>query len=443
MAQKRKKTSGSDDEPLFLKRPRHATNDDGEAPSSEPGIDPTYGQRSAFPGLDDFKGEDPLFYGPAGDGVEYLRMVRSETKGLPAFLAAPVATELEEKNLQIDSFHGYYSDGTYTAAPMPSVQNTILEDQEGEEEDLDPQECYYESLLARFVNLSKLLSSSPPSPVLARLSYTNGPELAPANWSEWRQHILYTPPTSATLSKIGQKGVISALRVLEASLSWKTLQKNEYIGAWAWSLLAKCQEVGMMPSEEVAVLRDLGKRARNLVQELHARLKSQKHDNKMNDGDVELDYDETPSLEQDSLYAAESSPEPGLLHKEGEQNLAHGNGLTGQKADEETLDHLANAINHLKQPEARLIAINNQPNDTNTIHNDDIVQQPSSPGTPTSSPSSRLEENKDTFAESVAESTVPLTINISCTLDMIITIVGEFYGQRDLLDGREVWGEQA
>jgi len=27
------------------------------------------------------------------------------------------------------------------------------------------------------------------------------------------------------------------------------------------------------------------------------------------------------------------------------------------------------------------------------------------------------------------------------TLDMIVTIVGEFYGQKDLLDAREVWGE--
>ena len=40
-------------------------------------VDPTYGQRGAFPGLDDAPIEgDELFYGPAGDGLEYLRMVR-------------------------------------------------------------------------------------------------------------------------------------------------------------------------------------------------------------------------------------------------------------------------------------------------------------------------------------------------------------------------------
>lgn len=40
-----------------------------------PRNNPLYGQKSAFPGLDaGLEGE--LFYGPADDGLEYLRMVR-------------------------------------------------------------------------------------------------------------------------------------------------------------------------------------------------------------------------------------------------------------------------------------------------------------------------------------------------------------------------------
>ena len=30
---------------------------------------------------------------------------------------------------------------------------------------------------------------------------------------------------------------------------------------------------------------------------------------------------------------------------------------------------------------------------------------------------------------------------IHSTLDMLVTIIGEFYGQRDLLDGRLLWDE--
>jgi hypothetical protein len=43
--------------------------------SQQPRVDPVYGQRSAFPGLDD-AGSHELLYGPPEDGLEYLRLVR-------------------------------------------------------------------------------------------------------------------------------------------------------------------------------------------------------------------------------------------------------------------------------------------------------------------------------------------------------------------------------
>lgn len=44
-------------------------------PYERPRNHPVYGQKSAFPGLDSVN-DDELFYGPAEDGLEYLRMVR-------------------------------------------------------------------------------------------------------------------------------------------------------------------------------------------------------------------------------------------------------------------------------------------------------------------------------------------------------------------------------
>lgn len=66
------------EEPIFNKRSRKNDNDDDVQSSAQSRIDPTYGQRGAFPGLDDgpTNVEDGLFYGPANDGLEYLRMVR-------------------------------------------------------------------------------------------------------------------------------------------------------------------------------------------------------------------------------------------------------------------------------------------------------------------------------------------------------------------------------
>ena len=83
MAKKRKDHPHSSTSTPYSKRPRPTyLNDDNSSPNStiapQPRLDPTYGQRGAFPGLDSegIDGDDGLFDGPAQDGLEYLRMVR-------------------------------------------------------------------------------------------------------------------------------------------------------------------------------------------------------------------------------------------------------------------------------------------------------------------------------------------------------------------------------
>jgi regulator of vacuolar morphogenesis len=68
---KRSRVSYADDD-----NEDHASQSSAAAMTHErPRNNPLYGQKSAFPGLDvDAEGE--LFYGPAEDGLEYLRMVR-------------------------------------------------------------------------------------------------------------------------------------------------------------------------------------------------------------------------------------------------------------------------------------------------------------------------------------------------------------------------------
>lgn len=52
---------------------------------------------------------------------------------------------------------------------------------------------------------------------------------------------------------------------------------------------------------------------------------------------------------------------------------------------------------------------------------------------------SQEDNDIDPQVEDTAGNPVPLTTRIIATLDMIITVVGEVYGQRDLLAGRMVW----
>ncbi len=82
MARKRRNSSSPESEDLpSPKRARPFSIDDfdldWEPTSSEaPKLNPTYGQKGAFPGLADDDDGDGLFYGPASNGIEYLRMVR-------------------------------------------------------------------------------------------------------------------------------------------------------------------------------------------------------------------------------------------------------------------------------------------------------------------------------------------------------------------------------
>lgn len=79
MTKKRKQPDSCAVDTLFTSkrsRPNQVDGSDDIPGAAQARIDPTYGQRGAFPGLDDPVGEDELFYGPATDGMEYLRMVR-------------------------------------------------------------------------------------------------------------------------------------------------------------------------------------------------------------------------------------------------------------------------------------------------------------------------------------------------------------------------------
>ncbi|KAL8986809.1 MAG: hypothetical protein Q9177_003932, partial [Variospora cf. flavescens] len=207
------------------KRTRYSNGDNGtsEDATSKAQVDPTYGQRSAFPGLDDPVEEDILFYGPASDGLEYLRMVRSEAKGVPNLLTATKPDE--ENDLYQDYPQAYYSDGAYVAVSLPAAPgNDTQLDADGH---VEPQEAYYTSLLTRFHALTSFLrfpNSVPPSAVTTATATT----LATAPTKKWRTMLLYTTPTTALLAQLSQESIINGIVALERHLDWRMLERGPY-----------------------------------------------------------------------------------------------------------------------------------------------------------------------------------------------------------------------
>ena len=78
MSKKRRIPSDASSMTSGVKKSRLLDQDNDNSPFCSPQskVDPTYGQRGVFPGLDDICQDNDLFYGPANDGLEYLRMVR-------------------------------------------------------------------------------------------------------------------------------------------------------------------------------------------------------------------------------------------------------------------------------------------------------------------------------------------------------------------------------
>ena len=348
---------------------------------------------------------------------------RSEAKTVPNLLVASSAPVNRNRNedLYADYSQGYYADGAYTALPMPNAR--IVCKGTEEEEDLDAQDAYYTSLCARFAELSDRLQNPPP------LKDVNSIELPPQYWPKrtWRNKLLNTTPTMVRLGRIPQDMVIQGLEVLESVLSSGNLRdsKGKKVGAWAWALLARCRDVGQMGSEEVGVLRNVGKKAVWLLRRLAAGEVL---------GEESIDGDEDEAEEDVDAEDGEGS-EGGEGHDDsgGGLEMATPEAVFQQPGDEEAL--LAEARERMLSS----LPASSQPHDDSETDNSLCVDNTEGQN----DPNGVVEQDADQVVE--AQQNCPEAVfgkmDMHATLDMLVTIIGECYGQRDLFDGRLLWDE--
>lgn len=220
-----------------------------------------------------------------------------------------------------------------------------------------------------------------------------------------------------------------------------------------WCLFAKIEDIVTLSSEEVAVVRDVGKAA---IEVIRRRVMSEEDDDVVEDEDDEDEDDEVEDkvdLEQDNSYAEEHVED--LVH---DDNVSSRPELTRRNtsSDEEGEDdHLA-----LQAAQARLLKTIHTPTSATAEQNSAPSDQPSPPPAKAASrlksaAASRLEgtaasEMKGTTAAAVSNSKqitppTPETkedlaeaeVQMDAVLDMVLTIVGEEFGQRDLLVARD------
>ena len=409
-----------------------------------------------------------------------LDAYRSEAKTVPNLLVALTspANEHNDEGFYEDYPQGYYADGAYTAVTYPSAGADRQAREDDKEEDVDPQEAYYSALCARFAALSSILQESP--------SAANKTSHLPpiSRRKEWRNTILRIPPENTVLAQIQQDHVILGLDLMEDILTASNLRSShgKNIGAWVWGLLARCREIGMMGSEEVGVLRKLAKKAVWLLRRMAAgevieeeRAIEEPAEGGFDDEDtVGADIEEETDLaaQADTVaceHEGEAADEVIEAQLTAEEDMNSMNDEENSEAEvldpdqeqqlealSETLTGITSRLSKLEQAKERMLSslttLGKQPITEETaepvaeekMHSHDPLATIEASSTHTQQASAvSLPETAPKRAPEVPSPATYDKESIHATLDMIVTIVGEFYGQRDLLDGRLLWDEMA
>jgi hypothetical protein len=207
------------------------------------------------------------------------------------------------------------------------------------------------------------------------------------------------------------ESVLGVLRLLGAVMI-KCVKDNDAtqlrrIGAWAWGLLGRCRDVGELGSEDVGELRVFGRKALNILKKL-CRNKNLSGQGATAVGS-DLEDKESSDDEEDILTVVDSVES--AEREESEDLEAAKLRLQSRFLEETTEEEDERRRRNTSSPlEA---AMDDEPETTSIL--------------------------ESTSNKSLPHITVTGEEQSRILLDMIITVVGEFYGQKDLLQQRDIW----
>ena len=278
---------------------------------------------------------------------------------------------------------------------MPTTSETDIE---------DAQDAYYKALAARFLVVRTTLRCTPPLSAIQNLDRSHPISLPPncrKARKQWLLNIDDTDPVMVQLACMDSESVLGVVRILTRTVT-KTLRarsarKTRRLSAWIWGILAKCNDRGELSSEEIAELRELGKKAVGIlvgIRDQSDKVYGQEEDEAGTD-----DMSDTEKAGED-FAAAERA---GIVLRE----------EAGADAAAKEQGGEMEAFSALENAKARLRASLSQDDPLKEV----VVEH---------------EDNKNV---------VDVDRHIRVLLDMIISIVGESYGQRDLLEFRDMWDD--
>lgn len=427
---------------------------------------------------------------------------RQETKQIPHIVVAPKAGPQLPPELETDrsiyetgvgDARGYYQDGAYTAAPEllsppPDEGSWRDDDQDPVKKHAALVESYCTSLLSRYTALRDILQTDPPQSAIDSLPREHETEVdsfGPRShtFKQWEHRLRYTDPLPAQIAAMDK---VSVLRLLRVILGGKFLRRGytlrERTSRWIWALLARLPDRGELDSIEIGWVRDLGKRAVAVsINREHARALSQivdraqleafglrsvlteidEEDEEEEEHEEELGEmvpaeEEGEVVDEDKPRANSSSPmreEPDEKDSTGQvqpQEVAYKN------SEEISMDQEDGEVDEAEAPQPQPEAEQSKEAESD-MEDGEIADDP-----PTNNSEGDLNnaivaakarllaslESTETWEAPSASATEqhvsdPMAekFNMRTTVNMILTVAGEFYGQRDLLQFRAPFAE--
>jgi hypothetical protein len=303
---------------------------------------------------------------------------------------------------------GYYEDGAYFDIGDEE------EYEEGEEiEHTAPgkatQEAYFSSLMRSYLHLRRIVNTSPPKDASDRLSSSHLTHAAPITrtshtTSNWTKTLVTIDPHPLQLALLSKDSVFLILRVL---LGGQLLQRGrdipERTSRWLWALLARLPEPGELTHWELGCIRDLGKRAVLLGTSMEeiAALREEVEEGGLGEGaepqgEAEEQVLEANAPQEDSKDVPTPAPKEDLAEEEPAEDVAMELDSSDEEQDEPQ---------DLEEVRRRLLA--------------------------------RLDDDSDAEEAARAEASKRQEMNMRATINMVLTVTGDFYGQRDLLEFRD------
>lgn len=305
----------------------------------------------------------------------------------------------------------------------------------------DPQLAYFDSILARFEILRQKMQRSPPSDTVKALGpdhpvYLKKMELRLCRWWRWKMKMV--DPLPAQVASMDKKTVLNLLRLLTGgALLQSRSDISIRISRWAWALLARLPVKGELGSDEVGVVRELGKKAVLLGVRLKA-------GGRLGDGldEVEEVFDDDNEVDIVDSEMATSLRDEDLVHTDDLQEVEH-------QAKTKDYTQASNSSEAAKPAFMTEHSSASGEDVWGATENPHVLEEiktrllASITSDPSITAASEIEDPTTSETEIPGHAPAHQTVdwNTQATIDMIITIAGEMYGQRDLLEFREVWGE--